>query len=342
MLRKNYLYKKFIKYIFYPLFNLFWEYIINFEAKCLYFFWKFKNKGQDSFRLGNNDALLIRDNQEFKNISHKILNNSNEIIKKVKDKLLSEEHRKEMIEKYGENNTDAFLPYRISIWEDLDENLRKEIVQFASSNKMISTAANHMKVFPILTRVQVSLNVPRENSDLRGAMYWHKDTFGFKNLDFFMYVNDVDDENAPFHFLKQKIQASVFMKFEKMRPFNLSGERGKVDILEFSKFYPDECVYKTIGDSGTAVFLDSFSTFHRGGYCKSKDRIALRFCYQSHDAFYEDHISTIDQYKYDKDLTIKNVNNVFLKYLYFKKKTKLMKFFSSILIKMYWKISYYV
>ena len=38
----------------------------------------------------------------------------------------------------------------------------------------------------------------------------------------------------------------------------------------------------------------------------------------------------------------KNVNNVFLKYLYFKKKTKLMKFFSSILIKMYWKISYYV
>ncbi|MDB3888109.1 hypothetical protein N9341_01060 [Candidatus Pelagibacter sp.] len=316
--------------------------MINFEAKFLYFLWKLKNKNKDSFKLGNNDALLIKNNQEFKSISQKILNNLNERIKKVKDKLLSEEHRKEMIEKYGENNTDAFLPYRISIWEDLDENLRKEIVQFASSNKMISTAANHMKVFPILTRVQVSLNVPRENSDLRGAMYWHKDTFGFKNLDFFMYVNDVDDENAPFHFLKEKIQASVFMKFEKMRPFNLSGERGKVDISEFSKFYSDESVQKTIGDSGTAVFLDSFSTFHRGGYCKSKDRIALRFCYQSHDAFYEEHTTNTNHYKYDKNLSTQNIKSVFLKYLYFKKKTKLMKLFSSILLKMYWKISYYV
>lgn len=342
MLRKNYFYKKFIKHIFYPLFNLFWEYVINFEAKFLYFLWKLKNKDKDSFKLGNNDALLIKNNQEFKSISQKILNNSNERIKKIKVKLLSEEHRNKMIEKYGENNTDAFLPYRISIWEDLDENLRKEIVQFASSNKMISTAANHMKVFPILTRVQVSLNVPRENSDLRGAMYWHKDTFGFKNLDFFMYVNDVDDENAPFHFLKEKIQASVFMKFEKMRPFNLSGERGKVNISEFSKFYSDESVQKTIGDSGTAVFLDSFSTFHRGGYCKSKDRIALRFCYQSHDAFYEKHITNKNQYKYDKNLSAQNVKSIFLKYLYFKKKTKLMKFFSSILLKIYWKISYYV
>ena len=41
-----------------------------------------------------------------------------------------------------------------------------------------------MKVFPILTRVQVYLNIPREGSPLRGAMYWHKDGFGFKNLDF--------------------------------------------------------------------------------------------------------------------------------------------------------------
>ena len=38
------------------------------------------------------------------------------------------------------------------------------------------------------------------------------------------------------------------------------------------------------GESGKAIFLDSFSTFHRGGFCKEKERIMLRFCYQTHDA----------------------------------------------------------
>jgi hypothetical protein len=340
--KKNNLHKKFIKYFFYPLFNFFWEYIINFQAKFLYFLWKVKNKDKSYFKLKNNDTLLIRNDLDFKDISKKILDNLKDKTQNIKEKLLSESHRKEMKEKHGENSTDATLPYRISIWENLDKNLKKEIVKFASSNKMISTAANHMKVFPILTRVQVMLNVPRENSNLRGAMYWHKDTFGFKNLDFFMYVTDVDDESAPFYFLNKKIKASIFMKFKNMRPFNLPGERGKVDILEFSKFYSNDSIKKMIGEGGTAVFIDSFSTFHRGGYCKSKDRIVLRFCYQSHDASYQEQVSKFNQYKYDQDLTTQNINDIFLKYLYFKKKSKMMKFFSSILLRIYWRISYLV
>ena len=167
---------------------------------------------------------------------------------------------------HGKNGTDATMPYRISLFEKLDENLKKEIVKFASSNKMISTAANHMKIFPILTRIQVSLNIPRENSDLRGAMFWHRDTFGFKNLDFFIYISDVDDENGPFYYLKEKIKASTFMNFENLRPYNLP-ERGKVDISEFSKYFSNEKINKMTGDSGTAIFLDSFSTYHRG-FCK--------------------------------------------------------------------------
>ena len=99
---------------------------------------------------------------------------------------------------------DGEIPYRISIYEKLSENLKKEIVQFASSDKLVTTASEYMKVFPILTRVQVYYNIPRENSSARGAMFWHKDGFGFKNLDYFMCVTDVDENNGPFYCLEKK------------------------------------------------------------------------------------------------------------------------------------------
>ena len=341
-MRESSLYRTFIRLIIYPIFNIFWEYVINFQAKLLYFYWKLKNKHKDTFVLGNNDAILIKNNIEFTNISKKILKNLNKNILNIKNKLLSDEYKNECIKKFGEKHTDSILPYRISVWDYLDNNLKKEILQFASSNKMISTAANHMKIFPILTRVQVYYNIPRENSDLRGAMYWHKDTFGFKNLDFFMYISDVDEESGPFYFLKKKIQASVFMHFKSMRPFDLAGERGKVDIPEFSKCYPENDVEKMIGKSGTAAFLDSFSTFHRGGFCKSKDRIVLRFCYQSHDASYETQVSNQKEYKFDNHLTYKNTKDLFHKYLFFKEKSKLMDYFSLMLLKIYWRLRYYI
>ena len=70
---------------------------------------------------------------------------------------------------------------------------------------MITTAAKHMKIFPILTRIQVDHNIPRHGGKIRGAMYWHKDGFGFKNLDFFMCVTDLDENNGPFYCAEKKI-----------------------------------------------------------------------------------------------------------------------------------------
>jgi len=341
-LRELTLYKILIRFIFYSLFNFFWQYIINFEAKFLYFYWNIKKKNNIFFELNNNDTILIKDNQDFKNISKDISNNLKDKVENVKKKLLSEEFKKEHIERLGKNHVDVTLPYRISVWEHLDKSVQKQIIDFASSDKMISTAARHMKIFPILTRIQVYLNTPRENAEMRGAMYWHKDTFGFKNLDFFMNVSDVDDESGPFYFLNKKIQGSVFMHFKKMRPFDLKGERGKVDLEEFSKYFPDSLVEKVVGESGTAIFLDSFSTFHRGGFCKSKNRIVLRICYQSHDAKYESQVTNLKEFKYNTDLTFENTKNIFYRYFYFKEKSAIIKKFSSIMLRFFWKIRYYI
>ena len=61
--------------------------------------------------------------------------------------------------------------------EELDKNLKREIPEFGMSELLVSTAAKHLGVFPILSKVALYLNIPSENKNPRGAMLWHKDDF---------------------------------------------------------------------------------------------------------------------------------------------------------------------
>jgi hypothetical protein len=207
---------------------------------------------------------------------------------------------------------------------------------------MISTAAKHMGIFPILTRVQVLHNIPRQNAERRGAGHWHRDTFGFKNLDFFMAVTDVDDESAPFEFLEKKIKASAFLTFKNLISTTKKGERGKVSPEEFSKHFKDNETSKFAGKSGSVIFTDTFAVYHRGGFCKSKDRVLLRLVYQSHDAIYPNHLSDSNTYKWDQNLKKNEINDIFKKYLFFKKKSKFMEIMSEIMINFYRKIDFII
>ena len=67
---------------------------------------------------------------------------------------------------------------------------------------------------------------------------------------------------------RKKISAGVLKSFvnKKFR----SGERGKVDDEEFNKVFGDYNTIKLEGKSGNALFIDSFSTYHKGGFCKKE------------------------------------------------------------------------
>ena len=135
----------------------------------------------------------------------------------------------------GKIDPSAEKPYQKSLYNKLSQKIKNEIIDLASSDLMITTAAKYMKIFPILTRVDVGHIIPRENTNLRAAMLWHKDTFGFKSLDFFMIITNVDENNGPLICLEKKIKAGVLKSCVSK---NLRrGERGKVDLNEFSKIF---------------------------------------------------------------------------------------------------------
>ena len=339
-IKKTYYWKFFVQNFFYPIYHIFWQYILNFQAKILYFLWI--SKKRVFINLSNKNSILVSNNQIFKSVANKISNETNLLINDSRQKILSHEYKKKLSNEIGHSSVDAEIPYRISMYEDLSDQLKKDLVDFASSELMITTATKHMGIFPILTRVQVDLNISRENADRRGAMFWHKDTFGFKNLDFFMAVTDIDDENGPFYCLDKKIKASTFLNFPNTVSTFKKGERGKVSLEEFSKYFKNEDTFKLTGESGVGVFLDSFSTYHRGGFCKSKDRVTLRLCYQSHDALYESHLINDNIYKFDHNKKKVTTNNIFEKYLFFKTKSKLMRILSEKIIYIFRKLDFII
>ena len=340
IIKKTNYWKFFIQNIFYPIYHFFWQYILNFQAKILYFLWT--SKKRVFINLAKKNSVLILNNQIFKSVANRISQETNLLIKDSREKILSNDYKKKLSDQNGPSSSDAEIPYRTSMYENLSDQLKKEIVEFGSSELMISTAAKHMGIFPILTRVQVDHNTYRENADRRGAMFWHRDTFGFKNLDFFMAVTSIDDENGPFYCLDKKIKASTFLKFPNVVSTSKKGERGKVSLEEFSKYFKNEDTFKLTGERGVAVFLDSFSTYHRGGFCKSKDRVTLRLCYQSHDALYESHLINDNIYKYDHNIKKVTTNDIFKKYLFFKTKSKLMRILSKKIIYIFRKIDFII
>ncbi len=326
-LKKSFYYEMFIEHIFYNLYNFLWKNVLNFKARFLYLFLKSKD---NYFSLDKNDKILIKNNQEFKNLAHQIKEEATSKIPKLTETIMSDRYKLKI---ESQNKAFGEVPYSIDFYEDLSNDLKSKIVNFASSEKMINTAANYMGIFPMITRIQVSLNIPRENSKARSAMLWHKDAFGFKNLDFFMAVTDIDEESGPFYCLKKKINAGVFKNFQYQN--NKSGERGKVDLDSFNKVFSDPETISLIGKSGTAFFLDSFSTFHRGGYCKSKDRLVLRICYQSHDVLHNSYQRNNNFFLFDKSIRKKEIKDEYKKYLFFKSPSKIMRFFSKLSMKFF-------
>ena len=83
------------------------------------------------------------------------------------------------------------------------------------------------------------------------------------------------------------------------------------------------------------MLLDTFSTFHRGGFCKSQDRLVLRICYQSQDVVYDSYKKSHEYFLYDKSIKKVNIKDKFLKYLFFNNPPIIMKSLSKVLLRFY-------
>ena len=174
--------------------------------------------------------------------------------------------------------------YKNNINYLLDQNIKKKIFDFACSKKIISTAARYLKVFPVLNRVEVYHNLPIKPDQKRGAMMWHRDDFGYKSLDLFVAVTEINNENGPLVATNAVEKLGVFGKIRTTIGNAVGGERGKVSDEKFENYLLKMGEIVLLGPSGSALFIDSFTAYHKGGQCLKKERLMLRISFTTPDA----------------------------------------------------------
>ena len=315
-LKTKKIYKIFLKYFLVPIYEFFWKNIINFQARILYFLWVILRKKKNHFDFDKNEKKIIYKNIEILNLVEKI--NSH-----ISDKLISESVEKILI---GDTGTGykTISPFREKdenysrlILKELPVEVIREVVDFGCSSKMINTASKYLGVFPILARVNLSINIPRKNKKERTSMLWHKDDFGYKSFDLVTWISDVDENNGPFYTLKKNNSLGPFYKIKKIIKNPLKGERGKVHLSEFDKLYAKEEIIEFKGEKGTSIFVDSFGNYHRGGFCLKNNRIKLRYEYTTIDSLTVEKKKPAGEfYEYYEN---KRKGNFFIKFLLFKR-----------------------
>ncbi len=285
-IKSNKFYEFLIRYLFIPVYNFFWVYILNFKDKLIGIIFKISLKNQEFISLKNNTKLIINDNKFFKKISFEIGQNINDdFIKKNIEKIESDKHKKEI----GKNQNEALLKntFVIDLFPELDKSTQAKIINFATSNFMLKTAYEYLGVFPIFARVYVNLNIPTKKKQ-SSSQLWHRDDFGYKNLDLFMAINEVNENNGPLYTIKQKDPMNIFYRVKKEVNSGLRGERGKILDQNFNYLNSNNFENLSIlkGKPGTSMLIDSIRNYHKGGYCKSNYRLMLRINYMTNDSTY--------------------------------------------------------
>ncbi len=314
-----------LKLIIIPLYTFFWSYILNFKNKLLNLFYKlFKNKtdyidfeGNSKKIVFNNDLITKLAKEINDSLDQKFIDSKVEYIKseKFKNKLSSD------------NEVHKLNPFVYNIFNDLNENLKVKIIEFATSDFMLKTANEYLGVFPILGRIYVNLNIPT-GKEPRSSQLWHRDDFGYKNLDLFVAVNEINENNGPLITLKKKDPVHIFYRVKSEIKSGLKGERGKIldrdfDYLNSNKD-ESENIIKLKGNTGTALFIDSIRNYHKGGFCRMGNRITLRINYMTPDSSFP--LENLDEERRQWKQLIKTKN--FFSNYSMRNRNKIFKFFN--------------
>ncbi len=144
------------------------------------------------------------------------------------------------------------------------------IEELSHSEYFMDIARGYFKSEPIFDRAYMWWLHPTKKPDSQKAQFYHFDLDRIKWLEFFIYLNDVTELNAPHHYIKGTHKVGI--KDPKLL------KRGYTRI-------PDEDLDLTdlkviTGKAGT-VFVGDTKCWHKGGLVKKGKRLILEFQFTS-------------------------------------------------------------
>ncbi|MDJ0702668.1 MAG: hypothetical protein QNJ46_05250 [Leptolyngbyaceae cyanobacterium MO_188.B28] len=116
------------------------------------------------------------------------------------------------------------------------------------------------------------------NSVERNSRLWHLDREDRRMLKIIIYLNDVSEEGGAFQYIPRSLTAKAFKSLK----YDYGNKTDKyINDKTMEDVIPKSQWKSCVGASGTVVFADTASIFHRGKVPVSSERFSLFFDYTS-------------------------------------------------------------
>jgi hypothetical protein len=151
------------------------------------------------------------------------------------------------------------------------------IMQIALHEKLTNIVSHYFDEQALLRYVDFWYSIVSndKNHSREYSQNWHRDPEDLRMLKVFIYLNDVDERNGAFEYIKCSTREN---KFGNLFPYDKDHPDNYPEESELSKLIPAEYFIIGKGKKGTIILCDTHG-FHRGGYCIEGDRKLMTMMY---------------------------------------------------------------
>lgn len=243
-----------------PIFEFAWEYIFNFKEKILYLSSPYKGALRPLVK--KNRLEVLRNDPQITEFAQAIKAAVTEdILKRRRDEMLAKKEQE---------------AYFMNIHNDLDESTRLKMLEFAMSDRVLREVLPYFKVAPRLNSIQLMYNIVRPEFSEVGSKMWHQDDGYYKSLSYFICISDIDDDSGPFHGYEHPESRHSTVPLDKVDTRLSVWMNQRHSNERMAEFKPDSQIHKLTGPTGTAILVDNGLCYHKGGYCKKKERLFMQ------------------------------------------------------------------
>lgn len=176
---------------------------------------------------------------------------------------------REIVEKVEERRHEK-KTYFHNILNDLNWTTIKsypKLLEFALNRKVIEIGADYLGTIPLLKSLGIYVSEPSDA--LRGSQLFHFDGADFRQLKFFINIENVDVDTGPFSFLPADVSNNVRLKLRHRRA------GGKVSDERVYEHCEKDSLVQLIGPPGTGALVDSTNCMHYGSRARKGTRIVF-------------------------------------------------------------------
>jgi hypothetical protein len=219
-------------------------------------------------------------------------------LKKTTDSFIGSDDLQEYVKRFkNKESTEGFATDHYAkkyLYRKYNVDRKHEVIdiddvflQFGIEERMLDTVAGYLGRYPKLRMIDLWYNIAVGELAPTHSQKWHRDGEDTELVKVFLYFNDIDENAGPFTYVPN---SHLKGKYGELWPGDtiLKHVYGGVypDTKELEKKFNKEQMKVCTGQTGSLIFCDTYG-LHKGGHCKTKDRILGNWVYTTPSSFCE-------------------------------------------------------